>query len=134
MVYKKIVNILNLLKGQSIADLIFDDFLLMDGKVYKKFNDVPYTGEIKIANGKDKFWMITNYKSGLPDGLYIRFFSNGSIMEKGFYDSGFKVGQWNGYYQDGSIDYTLTKIIKYMGTFLVQINIYYLQVIDIIEY
>ena len=133
MVYKKIVNILNLLKGQSIADLIFDDFLLMDGKVYKKFNDVPYTGEIKIANGKDKFWMITNYKSGLPDGLYIRFFSNGSIMEKGFYDSGFKVGQWNGYYQDGSIDYTLTKIIKYMGTFLVQINIYYLQVIDIIK-
>ena len=61
------------------------------------------TGEIKIANGKDKFWMITNYKSGLPDGLYIDFFkwlNNG----KGFYDSGFKVGQWNGYYQDGSID------------------------------
>ena len=109
MVYKKIVNILKLLNGQSIADLIFDDFLLIDGKVYKKFNDIPYTGEIKIANGKDKFWMITNYKSGLPDGLYIRFFSNGSLMEKGFYDSGFKVGQWNGYYQDGSIDYTLTK-------------------------
>ena len=109
MVYKKIVNILKLLNGQSIADLIFDDFLLIDGKVYKKFNDIPYTGEIKIANGKDKFWMISNYKSGLPDGLYRRFFSNGSLMEKGFYDSGFKVGQWNGYYQDGSIDYTLTK-------------------------
>ena len=106
---KKILFLLKLLKSQSIADLIFDDFLLIDEKVYKKFDDIPFTGEMKIANGKDTFWMITNYKSGLPDGLYRRFFSDGSLMEKGFYVSGFRTGQWNGYNHDGSIDYSLTK-------------------------
>ena len=109
MIMKKLLFIFRFLKSQSIADLIFDDFLLINEKVYKKFNDIPYTGEIKIANGKDKFWMITNYRSGLPDGLYRRFFSNGSLMEKGFYDSGKRIGQWNGYNHDGSIDYSLTK-------------------------
>ena len=109
MFMKKLLFIINLIKTQSITDLIFEKFVVFNNKVYKKFNEIPYTGKIKTRNGKDKFWMITNYKSGLPDGLYIRFFSNGSLMEKGFYDNGFKVGQWNGYYQDGSIDYTLTK-------------------------
>ena len=106
---KKILFLLKLLKSQSIADLIFDDFLLIDEKVYKKFDDIPFTGEMKIANGKDTFWMITNYKSGLPDGLYRRFFSDGSLMEKGLYQSGNRIGQWNGFYQNGSINYNITK-------------------------
>ena len=106
---KKILFLLKLLKSQSIADLIFDDFLLINKKVYKKFDDIPYTGAIRIANGKRKYWMITNYKSGLPHGLYRRFFSDGSLMEKGFYVAGCRVGQWNGYNHDGSIDYSLKK-------------------------
>ena len=106
---KKILFNIMLLKNQRLADLIFDDFLLINKKVYKKFDNIPYTGEMKIANGIDRFWMITNYKSGLPHGLFRRFFLDGSLMEKGFYDSGFKVGQWNGYNPDGSIDYSLTK-------------------------
>lgn len=101
--------ILKLLKSQSIADLIFDDFLLIDEKVYKKFDDTPYTGEMKIANGKDKFWMITHYKSGLLHGLHRRFFLDGSLMEKGLYQSGKRIGQWNGFYQNGSINYNMTK-------------------------
>lgn len=32
----KFLFIFKLLKSQSIADLIFDDFLQIDGKVYKK--------------------------------------------------------------------------------------------------
>ena len=107
---KKIVNVLKLLKSQNIADLIFDDFLLINEKVYKKFDDIPYTGEIKIPNGKNKFWMITNYENGLPHGLSKRFFSDGSLMEKGLYDRGYRAGQWNGYYPNGSINYTITKL------------------------
>lgn len=106
---KKILFNIMLLKNQRLADLIFDDFLLIDEKVYKKFDDVPYTGEMKIPNGKYKFWMIANYKNGLPHGLCKRFFLNGLLMEKGFYTSGFRTGQWNGYNHDGSIDYSLTK-------------------------
>ena len=109
---KKIVNVLKLLKSQSIADLIFDDFLLIDEKVYKKFDDIPYTGEMKIANGKDKFWMITNYKSGIPHGLYRRYFLDGTLMETGMYKHGYKTGKWEGFYQDGTINFTMTNVHK----------------------
>ena len=107
---KKLLFIFRLLKSQSIVDLIFDDFLLINKKVYKKFKDIPYTGKIKIPNGKNKFWMITNYKNGLPHGLHKRFFLDGSLMEVGCFKKGNRKGQWKGFHLDGSIDYTITKI------------------------
>ena len=109
---KKLLLIIKVFKSQSVADLIFDDFVIFNEKVYRKFDVVPYTGVIKTSNGKNKFWMISNYKNGLPHGLHKRFFFDGSIMEKGFYDSGYRIGQWNGYYPDGSINYNLTKTYK----------------------
>ena len=42
---KKLVHVLKLLKSQSIADLIFDDFLLIDEKVYKKQRKKFFKGE-----------------------------------------------------------------------------------------
>ena len=107
---KKLLFIIKLLKSHNIVDLIFDEFLLINEKIYKKFDDVPFTGEMKIPNGKNKFWMITNYENGLPHGLSKRFFSDGSLMEKGFYISGLRVGKWNGYNPNGSINYTITKL------------------------
>ena len=100
--------LIHLLKDHDLTELLFDDFLVRDGKVYKKFSDVPYTGEIKTKNGKDKFWMKTNYKDGLKHGLYQRFFLDGSLMETGMYKKGNRTGQWKGYYPDGSVDYTIT--------------------------
>ena len=109
---RKILFFLKLLKNHNIVDLLFDDYLFRDGKVYKKFSDVPYTGKIKSPNGKDKFWMTTNYKNGLAHGLYQRFFLDGSLMETGMYKKGDREGEWKGYYPDGSIDYTITKTYK----------------------
>ena len=110
MFMKKLLFIINLIKTQSITDLIFEKFVVFNNKVYKKFNEIPYTGKIKTRNGKDKFWMITNYKNGLPHGLHKRFFLDGSLMERGYYKSGRRIGQWNGYYPDGSINYSMTKL------------------------
>ena len=109
---KKIFFILKLLKNHNIVNLLFDDFLFRNGKVYKKFSDVPYTGEIKSPNGKDNFWIITNYKDGLAHGLYQRFFLDGSLMETGMYIKGNREGEWKGFYANGSIDYTITKNYK----------------------
>ena len=106
---KKLLFIIKLLKSHNIVDLIFDEFLLINEKIYKKFDDVPVTGEMKIPNGKDKCWMITNNQNGLPHGLYRRFLLDGSLMEKGLYISGLRLGKWNGYNPNGSINYTLTK-------------------------
>ena len=111
MIIKKLLFILKLI-NQNIKDLIFDDFLLIDGILYKKFSDVPYNGEKKSSNGKYKFWMLTNYKNGLAHGLHKRFFLDGSVMETGIYKKGLREGEWKGYYPDGSIDYTLTKTYK----------------------
>ena len=104
--------IIKLFKHHSILDLIFDDFLFRDEKIYKKFSDIPFTGRIKSPNGKDKFWLITNYKDGLAHGLSQSFFLDGSVKQTGMYDKGDRTGKWIGYYPDGSIDYTMTSIFK----------------------
>ena len=104
--------IIKLFIRHSILDLIFDDFLSRDKKIYKKFSDIPFTGRIKSPNGKNKFWLITNYKDGLAHGLYQKFFQDGSIMHTGVYEKGNRTGKWNGYHPDGSFDYTITTIYE----------------------
>ena len=113
---KKILFILNLLKHHSILQLIFKDYLFRNGKIYKRLSDIPFTGVIKIPNGKDKFWLITNYKDGLAHGLSQSFFLDGSVKQTGMYDKGDRTGKWIGYYPDGSIDYTITTTYKEIRT------------------
>ncbi len=87
-------------------------YLIEDEKAHKKFDDIPYTGEIKTPNGKDKFSMITFYQNGLPHGLHKRFFLNGSLMETGTHKKGNRTGERNGYYTDCSVDPTITKLYE----------------------
>ena len=40
---KKLLFIINLIKTQSITDLIFEKFVVFNNKVYKKFNEILYS-------------------------------------------------------------------------------------------
>jgi len=54
---------------------------------------------------KRKVWLETNLL-GNEHGEYFRFYNNGKLEEKGFYDTGLKTGKWERYYLNGKLEYT----------------------------
>jgi len=77
-----------------------DDLVERDGLYYKKFSDVPFTGEIKTkeANG----WI----KDGRKEGYWTEYFSNGQLWHKGDYKNGNREGPWVFYYKTGGLSAT----------------------------
>ena len=78
----------------------WSETLTMDGLVkrnnlyYKKFTDVPFTGEVS-GEGNGKF------KKGKREGKWISYHENGQLWEKGSYKDGKKDGLWEGYLKNG---------------------------------
>ncbi len=90
---------LSLLSSQSWSVfLTMDDLVERDGLIYKKFTDVPFTGEV---SGKIQGW----FKDGKEDGKWIAYHDNGQLYYKGEYKDGKQEGVWVGYWENGQLDY-----------------------------
>ena len=91
-----------------------DDLLLRNDLYYKKFTDIPFTGQVfgkekgRLKDGvKEGYWeeydedgLLTakgKFKNGKKDGIWEGY-------EKGKYDSGNKVGIWEYYSKDGQLE------------------------------
>ena len=96
----------------------FEDLVWRGSLQYKKFSDVPFTGEVKgkgwgrLQNGKrvgpwmgyhENGQLMYNgtYKDGMQDGLWIQYYSNGQLSSKGTYMSGKRKGPWVFYDSNG---------------------------------
>ena len=92
--------------GETIDDLVYRDDLY-----YKKFTDVPFTGDIteKTLQG--------TFRNGKKDGPWVQYYENGQLWEKGTYKDGNKEGPWVDYNRDGTVYKELT------GTFRDGVNI-----------
>ena len=105
-----------------------DDLVITDGLHYKKFFDVPFTGEVtgkgqgKIRNGKrDGPWVIyydngriekrETYKDGKKDGPWVSYHFNGRLRWEGTYKDGNRDGPWVDYNRYGTVDE------RYTGTY-----------------
>ncbi|MDA7776917.1 toxin-antitoxin system YwqK family antitoxin [Rhodobacteraceae bacterium] len=110
-----------------------DDLVIRDSLYFKKFTDVPFTGEAKITeetnpfrairgdghfvNGKkDGFWRKyhsingplrsrSNYSNGIRTGLYEQYYKNGQLWQKGNYKAEKKDGFWKYYSKSGVLDF-----------------------------
>ena len=106
-----------------------DDLVERDGLHYKKFTDIPFTGEVtgeiksSFRNGKrDGPWVTYfdtgqlkvkgTYKEGKRDGPWVSYHDNGQLFQKGSYKDGNADGPWVGYMKDGTADDNLTGIFK----------------------
>jgi hypothetical protein len=106
-----------------------DDLVERDGLYYKKFTDVPFTGEVtgeiksSFRNGKrDGPWVTYfdsgqlkvkgTYKDGKRDGLWVSYHDNGQLFQKGSYKDDNADGPWLGYMKDGKVDDNLTGTFK----------------------
>ena len=58
-----------------------DDLVKREGLLYKKFTDVPFTGEVTgTEQGK--------LKDGVREGPWVRYDKNGKLMYKKIYQNG----------------------------------------------
>ena len=123
--------ILLFLSATSFAESM-DDLVKRKGLYYKKFTDVPFTGEIdqgweqgSIKNGRRVgTWRLYYSDGGLwyrgaydektqwRDGLWVGYWSNGQLWMKGEYRNGMGEGYWEVYHQDGSVNRGMTGTYK----------------------
>ena len=112
--------ILLFLSAPSFAESM-NNLVWRDGTYYKKFTDVPFTGEINegwhrgsLKDGlQEGFWESDHvsgglaskieYKNGRQEGVKILYFPNGQLWMKGIWKGGKKEGFWEGYTPDGAM-------------------------------
>ena len=72
------------------------DLVERNGLYYKKFTDVPFTGEVTGEwNG--------NLKDGKPEGHWIEYYENGQLNFKGNFKDGKRDGLSELYYENGQL-------------------------------
>ena len=100
---KTLVTILfvSLLSSPSWSEGIsFDDLVERDGLIYKKFTDVPFTGEV------DEGLMQGSFKNGKVEGPWVRYYDNGQLAAKGGFKNSRKEGPWVEHWKNGQLGQT----------------------------
>ena len=76
--------------------LTIDDLVERNNLYYKKFTDVPFTGELSgIVNG--------TVKNGKKNGQWLSYWSNGQLRSKGIFKDGIVDGLAERYYENGQL-------------------------------
>jgi antitoxin component YwqK of YwqJK toxin-antitoxin module len=79
--------------GQAVT---MDDLVITNGLYYKKFTNVPFTGEV---TGRIQ----GTFKDGNQDGLWVGYHENGQLEFKGTFKDGKREGPWVFYYDNGQL-------------------------------
>ena len=97
-----------------------DDLVERDGLYYKKFTDVPFTGEVtgptsgffelgKLKGLFLRYWengylgQKSRFKNGKREGPFVHYHDNGKILHKGTYKDGRRVGPYVRYHKNGQL-------------------------------
>ena len=73
-----------------------DDLVEREGTVYKKFSDVPFTGQVE---GRYQ----GSLKNGLREGSWVGYHEKGQLGSKGDYKNGLREGSWVGHHENGQL-------------------------------
>ena len=77
------------------------DLVEREGLFYKKFTDVPFTGEEQ-----------KEFENGEKKDPHVSYHDNGQLLEKGTRKNGKEDGPWVGFLQDGTVNEKLTGTFK----------------------
>jgi len=87
-------------------EISMDDLVERDGLLYKKFTDVPFTGEIDEGSYQGSL------KNGKPEGTWVAYHDNGQLKAKGALKNGEQEGPWVYYSEDGTVINDVTGTYK----------------------
>ena len=93
----------SLAQGEEVSH---DDLVWRDGLFYKKFTDVPFTGQVMGKKEQGSF------KKGKREGPWVRYHDSGRIRDKGDFKNGTSDGPWVRYKRDGTVDEEITGTYK----------------------
>ena len=101
---------ISFLSSPSWSETLTKDDLVHRNKLYyKKFTDVPFTGEV---SGE---WD-GNFRNGKKSGSWLTFHENGQLLMKGNYKDGKLDGFTELYYENGRLESTINyKVGKLEG-------------------
>ena len=102
--------------------LTMDDLVERNDLFYKKFTDIPFTGEVSgDINGsfrkgkKNGNWLSYHengqlkvkkyYSDGITNGAYESYYDNGQLKEKEYYKDGKREGAWEIYFNNGQLKF-----------------------------
>ena len=103
------------------------DLVEREGLFYKKFTDVPFTGEgeeqKEFENWEKKDPQVSYHdngqllekgtrKNGKKYGPWVRYYDNGQLSFKGTYKEGKRDGPWVSYNKDGTVNPKFTGTYK----------------------
>ena len=77
--------------------LTMDDLVQREGIYYKKFTDIPFTGEIDEGLETGKF------KNGKQEGMWVGYWEIGKVMWKAEFTQGEEDGSWVSYHSNGAL-------------------------------
>ena len=88
---------ISLLSSPSWSETLssLDDLVLRNDTWYKKFSDVPFTGEV---SGRISGVFI----NGKFNGPFVSYWENGQLQTKGVFADGKREGYWVYFFQGGS--------------------------------
>ena len=86
-------------------------------KINITYRGKVYSGMIYNTNNMGDTISIGEYKNGLKNGLWKKFYSNGRLKEKRSFKNGLKVGLYEGFYNNGAKNFVFNfKNGEYNGT------------------
>jgi antitoxin component YwqK of YwqJK toxin-antitoxin module len=83
-----------LLLSSPSWSVTFGDLMQRDGLFYKKFTDVPFTGEVTGLIALDNWSEQGSVKNGKMEGVWFTYHKDGQLKSKGNYNNGKKDGTW----------------------------------------
>ena len=106
----------------SSEEVNWNDLVRREGLYYKKFSEMPFTGEITgqtrghLKDGvKGGPWIRhwnngqvhykRSYKDGVEDGLFLMYWQSKHLRLEGFYKDGMENGPWVSYHENGQLHY-----------------------------
>ena len=88
---------ISLPSSPSLCETVsWEDLVERNELYYKKFTDVPFTGEVS-GRYKGKF------ENGKKDGLWVNYHENGQLRSKGNWKNGKKDSLWEWYFENGQL-------------------------------
>ena len=100
--------LISLLSSPSWSETVnVDDLVKRDDLYFKKFTDVPFTGETKITEETNVFLAIVYgdgfFKDGKKEGFWRKYFKDGSLSSRKTYANGIETGPSERYYENGQL-------------------------------
>ena len=84
--------------GQAVT---MDDLVITNGLFYKKFINVPFTGEVTgLEQG--------GFLNGKREGLWVSYYRGGQLLWAGSFLNGKREGFFVRYWRDGTVDASWT--------------------------